>query len=399
MSEGNLNVLCDSRFNYKTDNPFTGPTKNECLDKLKQYIRQNINNFKDVDWITDTRSYNIPINTAFDKTVEKKLEDNEELCYYTCNFLNKISNRLSKPFIPKLSNYISNHLTKPEIETNEELETKPNIVNNINGGNIQEEIVEPEIENETQRNFDQDMLQFVQTSEPVYKSNLDLYTYDVRPGKTLTYQEVCDLTLNIARSQLQNIIRKDESVLFAESREKNRLISELNKYLKNSEIANKLNLQPDNLSIPQLQQSLDQAKDLYETIKVTHVIEKGLDLFNLGYTYIFPNGIKIPKKNKAIKLNGVAGSFKQLLFDRTSPLNIAFKNILEKHHIEVSDEFVVGLSSLEAILKKIEIVDIEPPKKSETKIESVHNTVNESGESEYNEYTDESDEESEGYED
>ena len=51
MTEGNLNVLCDSRFNYKTDNPFTGPTKNECLDKLKQYIRQNINNFKDVDWI------------------------------------------------------------------------------------------------------------------------------------------------------------------------------------------------------------------------------------------------------------------------------------------------------------------------------------------------------------
>lgn len=392
MTEGNLNVLCDSRFNYKTDNPFTGPTKAECLEKLKQYIRSNINNFKDVDWIVDTRCYNIPISSAFDKPIEKKLEDNEELCYYTCNFLNKVSNKISKPFIPKLSNYVSNHLTKPEVKV-EEVSPK------IEGGFKKEEITETkediDEQDSNQNEVDeQEFLPFIQTTDPVYKSNSDLYSYDVRPGKMLSYQEVCDLTLNIARSQLQNIIRKDESVLFAESREKNRLISELNKYLKNSEIASKLNLQPDNLSIPQLQQSLDQAKDLYETIKVTHVIEKGLDLFNLGYAYAFPNGIKIPKKNKAIKLNGVAGSFKQLLFDRTSPLNIAFKNILEKHHIEISDEFVVGLSSIEAILKKIEIVDIEPPKKSETKIESVNESAEES-----EGYEEESTEESSGYED
>lgn len=392
MTEGNLNVLCDSRFNYKTDNPFTGPTKTECLDKLKQYIRSNINNFKDVDWIVDTRCYNIPISSAFDKPIEKKLEDNEELCYYTCNFLNKVSNKISKPFIPKLSNYVSNHLTKPEVRIEE-------VAPKIEGGSKKEEIAETkdnidEQDNNQKEVDEQEFLPFIQTTEPVYKSNTDLYSYDVRPGKMLSYQEVCDLTLNIARSQLQNIIRKDESVLFAESREKNRLISELNKYLKNSEIASKLNLQPDNLSIPQLQQSLDQAKDLYETIKVTHVIEKGLDLFNLGYAYAFPNGIKIPKKNKAIKLNGVAGSFKQLLFDRTSPLNIAFKNILEKHHIEISDEFVVGLSSIEAILKKIEIVNIEPPKKSETKIESVNESVEES-----EGYEEESEEESSGYED
>lgn len=393
MTEGNLNVLCDSRFNYKTDNPFTGPTKAECLEKLKQYIRSNINNFKDVDWIVDTRCYNIPISSAFDKPIEKKLEDNVELCYYTCNFLNKVSNKISKPFIPKLSNYVSNHLTKPEVKVEE-------VAPKIEGGYKKEEIIETKEDIDEQNNNqnevdEQELLPFIQTTEPVYKSNADLYSYDVRPGKMLSYQEVCDLTLNIARSQLQNIIRKDESVLFAESREKNRLISELNKYLKNSEIASKLNLQPDNLSIPQLQQSLDQAKDLYETIKVTHVIEKGLDLFNLGYAYAFPNGIKIPKKNKAIKLNGVAGSFKQLLFDRTSPLNIAFKNILEKHHIEISDEFVVGLSSIEAILKKIEIVDIEPPKKSETKIESVNESVEES--EGYEE--EESEEESSGYED
>lgn len=393
--EGNLNNLCDCRFNYKSDNPFNGPTKDECLTKLKKYILQNINDFRNVDWITDSRSYNIPKTSAFETEIGKKLEDNPNLCYYTCSFLNKLSNKLSKPITPKLLNYVTNHLNKPEdsSESEEQVEVKPII---IEGGDKKNE--EP-VYFENHIYDGPDALQFIPTSEPVYKSNVDLYTYDARPGKMLTYQEVCELTLNIARTQLQNIIRKDDSVLFAESREKNRLISELNKYLKNSEIAAKLNLQPDNLSIPQLQQSLDQAKDLYETIKVTHVIEKGLDLFNLGYTYIFPNGIKIPKKNKAIKLNGVTGSFKQLLFDRTSPLNIAFKNILEKHHIEVSDEFVVGLSSLEAILKKIEIVDVEPEKKSNTKVESISETSEQnSGVESINNSLDDLDDETSDYE-
>ena len=43
----------------------------------------------------------------------------------------------------------------------------------------------------------------------------------------------------------------------------------------------------------------------------------------------------------------------------------------QKHHISISDEFVVGLSSLEAIMKKVEIVDIVPEKKSEAQVETV----------------------------
>ena len=91
MPGDNLNILCDSRFNYKTDNPFVGPNKTEYLNRLKTYILQNINDFKDVDWISDSRSFNIPINSAFDEKIEKKLEDNHQLCYYTSNFLNNIS--------------------------------------------------------------------------------------------------------------------------------------------------------------------------------------------------------------------------------------------------------------------------------------------------------------------
>ena len=294
-----LESLCDSRFNYAYDNPFSGPNKKECLSKLKEYIYNNINDFKNINWITDSRCYNIPLKKAFNEDITKSLSDNELLCYYTSSFLNNINQKLSKPLNNDLMKFIMTKTQKPEI----------NIVNeSISGGNTKKEnIIEPIEEDEETMDDNQFNLNYSFNSEApmVYKSNNDLCSYDIRQNKTLMYQEVCELTLNLARSQLQNIIKKDESVLFAESREKNRLITELNKYLKNSEISTKLNLQPDNLSITQLQQSLEQAKELYDTIKVTHVIEKGLDLFNLGYTYIFPEGIKIPKKNKAIKLNGV----------------------------------------------------------------------------------------------
>ena len=371
-----LESLCDSRFNYAYDNPFSGPNKKECLSKLKEYIYHNINDFKNIDWITDSRCFNIPLKKAFNEDISKSLSDNKLLCYYTSSFLNNINQKLSKPINNELLKFVTSRTQKPEINIVDE---------SISGGNIiKENTIETEDEIKEVLDENQFNLNYSFDSEApmIYKSNNDLCSYDIRQNKTLMYQEVCELTLNLARSQLQNIIKKDESVLFAESREKNRLITELNKYLKNSEISTKLNLQPDNLSITQLQQSLEQAKELYDTIKVTHVIEKGLDLFNLGYTYIFPEGIKIPKKNKAIKLNGVTGTFKQLLFDRTSPLNIAFKNILEKHHISISDEFVVGLSSVEAILKKIEIVDISPIE-NKTIIESI--SESDQSEQEYSE--------------
>ena len=360
-----LDFLCDSRFNYEHDNPFDVTNKKECLEKLKTYMYNNINDFRSVNWIEDSRCYNIPLEKGFGSEIKQSLVDNELLCYYTCNFLNSINQNLSKPLIPKLQSYVSSHTDKPEEEV-EESEKEEQEIQNVVLEKTEEEPESSYFESKTNETF-----MSYQTYQPTQNNGINMFSYDARPGKTLTFDEVCNLTTNLARSQLQNTIKKDESVLFAESREKNRLITELNKYLKNSEIASKLNLQPDNLTIPQLQQSLDQAKDLYDTIKVSHVIEKGLDLFNLGYTYAFPNGIKIPKRNKAIKLNGITGTFKQLLFDRTSPLNIAFKNILEKHHISVTDEFVVGLSSIEAIMKKIEIVDITPKKESKAVVETV----------------------------
>ena len=399
MSNTYLADISDARFSFIRDNPFKGNYRKQQLASLKKYISNHINDFKEVDWITDSRCYNVPFNKpVFNHKILQQLDDNKLLNFHVCTVILNISKKINNSLHPDLIEYCQDSIANGNVEE-ETVETQnvDNPTEIINSDQVNN--VTSNFEERTYNENDSSLFSALTSNEQnIYKDNRDETTYNLTPSKALSYKELCYLCENIARTKLITNIAKDENIIYAENREKQRLKTELKKYMKNNEIFSKLNVKIDELSVSQLNQALDQAKEIYETIKVTDLVSKGINLLELGCNYVFPNGIKIPKKNKAIKLNGVAGSFKQLLFDRTSPLNIAFKNILEKHHIEVSDEFVVGLSSLEAILKKIEIVDIEPPKKSETKIESVHNTVNESGESEYDDESgEESDEESEGY--
>ena len=74
----------------------------------------------------------------------------------------------------------------------------------------------------------------------------------------------------------------------------------------------------------------------YENLKIFNTIKKGINLSEAGYKFAFPNGIKIPGKNKAIKLDGVASGFMELMADRTTTDGIAFKNIIEKHNWYIS---------------------------------------------------------------
>jgi hypothetical protein len=317
--------LTDVRFSYRFDNPFTGYDAKTSMNKLRDIIEQNPEDWRDVDWLTDSRTYNAKAcKEAFGRKVKPLLEDNKVLYEKVIGTLTRINQHIEEPFTDELAEYISGASDAGARDNDNQSEDADN---QSEESPQQIEYAEPRVRQEQYIRMDR-----IPQTSMTFKSNSDLYSYDARPGKTLSYAEVCELTLNIARSQLQDIIQKDDSVVFAENRERNRLITELNKYMKNAEIATKLNLKTTDLSIPQLQQMIEQAKELHETLKVTHIIEKGFDLFDLGYTFIFPEGIKIPKTNKAVKLGNVSKTFKQLLFDRNSPLNIAFKNILEKHN-------------------------------------------------------------------
>ena len=132
--------------------------------------------------------------------------------------------------------------------------------------------------NQTGQNEDiqigNDELQFtpvnIENLDMTASDTIDITTYSVMPGKTMTYEQLCQLCENKARTLFTTTLVKDKNVLFAETREMSRLTSELRKYMGNSEISSKLNVNIEDLSLNELQQTLDQAKDIYETIKETH---------------------------------------------------------------------------------------------------------------------------------
>ena len=69
-----------------------------------------------------------------------------------------------------------------------------------------------------------------------YTSNEDMAPYNLMSGKLLAYSDVFKITTNIARTQLNVVLTKDENMLLMEDREKNKLRQELNKYMKNINI-------------------------------------------------------------------------------------------------------------------------------------------------------------------
>lgn len=355
--------LTDCRFNYNYDNPFEGSAKTRNLESLKEYMLKNINDFKAVNWIEDSRCFNIP----FGSNIKATLIENPKICKNVCLLILKINSRLTTKLNQGLIDYCTEtKKTLGDVEDDTEDE-----VEDVNGDDNENENETNELTNELQHScLQSDELQFTPISidnlDMTASDTIDITTYSVMPGKTMTYEQLCQLCENKARTLFTTTLVKDKNVLFAETREMSRLTSELRKYMGNSEISSKLNVNIEDLSLNELQQTLDQAKDIYETIKVTDMIKKGIDLVELACTYVFPNGIKIPRKNKVIKLNGVGESFNTLLFDRNSPLKIAFSNVVDKYNIHVSDGFLCTLSILQTLATKIQVEDIPDPKKKIT---------------------------------
>ena len=96
------------------------------------------------------------------------------------------------------------------------------------------------------------------------------------------------------------------------------------------------------------------------------------------------------KKNKVIKLNGIGQSINTLLFDRNSPLNIAYNNIIEKYNFKVSDGLLCTLSIVQVLASKLTIEDIN---ENETDNKDKKESVEEKSETEEENDSDEDEDE------
>ena len=391
MSNTYLADISDARFSFIRDNPFKGNYRKQQLASLKKYISNHINDFKEVDWITDSRCYNVPFNKpVFNHKILQQLDDNKLLNFHVCTVILNISKKINNSLHPDLIEYCQDSIANGNVEE-ETVETQnvDNPTEIINSDQVNN--VTSNFEERTYNENDSSLFSALTSNEQnIYKDNRDETTYNLTPSKALSYKELCYLCENIARTKLITNIAKDENIIYAENREKQRLKTELKKYMKNNEIFSKLNVKIDELSVSQLNQALDQAKEIYETIKVTDLVSKGINLLELGCNYVFPNGIKIPKKNKVIKLNGIGQSINTLLFDRNSPLNIAYNNIIEKYNFKVSDGLLCTLSIVQVLASKLTIEDIN---ENETDNKDKKESVEEKSETEEENDSDEDEDE------
>lgn len=377
-----IDQIVDIRFNIKHDNPFRLPrdlTRTQDLtNNFYNLITQNPNNFKSVNWVEDARIKRInkfDDKRVFGLPVDTKLSNNKKLSFLVADYLHKVDGVLEKGLIPELKGWVEKNntsfsggsfSTQPTNQTNQ-----TNQINQNDKPNEQSESISPQNEPINLMNNLVSIPEFETdtNAELIYKTTDDITTYDLTPGKQITYEDLCKLTCSIARSQLTDIVKKDENILFIEEREKDILRKNLEKYLGNADIATTFpNIDVNSLTLKQLQYYSIHIEDYYETLKLMNFMKKGLDLADLGYTKIFPDGIPMPGGKYKVRLDGTVESVKKVLFDRESPVKIAFKNIQEKYNLHISDEFLVCLNIGAAICSKVHIDKVEPKEDKEPEI-------------------------------
>lgn len=375
MSKEEIDQIVDIRFNIKHDNPFRiskDLTRTQVLtSNFYDQITKNPDKFKSVNWIEDSRINRInryDNGKTFGQPVETKLSNNRKLCTLTANCLDKIGSKLEKGLITDLKTWVDKYknqvitLSQPSI-SNTLPDIQPSQIDRPTQTSPPIQITQPVME------FT--MPEFNESDDLVYKNTEDITTYDLTQGKQISFEDLCRLTCSIARSQLTDFVKKDENILFMEEREKDRIRKNIEKYLENATIATMYpNLDVNSLSLKQLQYYSTHIEDYYETLKLMDFMKSGLNVVDLGYTKLFPNGIPMPGGRYKLKLDGAAQSVKKVLFDRESPVKIAFKNIQEKYNLHISDELLVCVNIGTAIWSKLDFEKVETDEVEESESSS-----------------------------
>ena len=377
----------DIRFSFNHVKPFAN--NRELFSKLETSIYNNVDDFKDTDWIHDCRSNNISNlrgHKIENAPLKKKLDDIKPLANYTKDILKEINKEVKMD--DDLIKYIKTE--NVSMDGGDEVENESNNTNNTNNTEYDENVnnLVESSDDESDDNSNNDVNDYYSSysstsgkrtiddfnTEMKYVDTDDITTYTTTPGRLLSYQTVCNLTKAIARSRLTMNMKKDDSIKYAEEQERLKLKQELEKYMKMSQIKTDLssnfNVDIDEMSLKQLQYYSNEAKNMFEKLKTTQVIIDGIDVVDKVQTTVFKDGIRIPGTKKAVKFNNIGGALKCAVFDKKSPLYVSYENLIEKYNLRVSDELLAVLTLMNTIFKNAEIVDIKDKKKKKENSDS-----------------------------
>lgn len=357
------NAIYDSRFIFHYDNPFENDPNKDLLTKLKKYLEQNQSKFTEFDWCDDSRYLVLQpnITTLYGSDITNGVKDNK-LTEYVKSFISNI-NGIS-PTLKEWCNKPTN-ITKPDPSSS--LISRPTIDNKDDKN---DDI------NSSKNNFEYEP-NIIPSIPPKFSQSLNAgLHYDISGDRALTYDAVCKLCMNIARTKLaEESNHKDETIEALEREKRKKLTNEIIRYKNNKLIDPLVDNDLSEMSLEQLETCLEQCIQYQENFKTLEIFKRSFSAGGIIYDAIFPEGIPLGK-NRKLCFKGIGKEVLSTLFNSTTTTGIAFQNILRKNNIRVSDEMLTLVAFAEICISKIEIKKTDPNAVPTVKQPSKLNNIN-----------------------
>ena len=373
----------------ENDNPF--PTGNEQYkNNLKKYINEFPKEFIYVDdWMETIHSFAVYDNLENDlenfnnKHINRKmkLSDIPELSNLVKNFF--IQHESLIQFSNKFKNWVfnkSHELNNEKLIISDSINNSPNNLNNNLNDNLNENL------NDNVDNLNENLNDNVDNLNDNYNDNYnyndsggenvfnqqndilisfggnistinELSTYSFSSNVTLSYEELNQMCINQARKTLISSKTRDVENQKAETEQRDKLCHIIQQYFDLAEIQSEYATSKlDTMSIDELEQLQKQCEMKFDMLKTKEMIKHGLDLFEIGYDAVLPNGIPLGRNRRIVLDKGLTNSISKALFDPRTVPGLAFRRILNKHHIHLTDEVTVGLEIAKLLIKSTHIV-------------------------------------------
>lgn len=342
------NSLYDIRFAFKFDNPFPNDPNKEYLKELKKYLSANQDKFTEVNYLNDSRYLIICPETK--QLFGEDVRNSKNGFAMPDTTTNPLSSYV-KEFILGVNGISEEMRAWASKKTSVKQKTIQNVQENTSNDN-------EEIQNTTEeKNYD-DFIPLM-PNKFSYPSTSSITNYDISNDKSISYEDLRKLTINIARSKLIPEIVRDETVVALEQEKKKNLIQQITRYRNVRVIGMMDDSDLNEMSLSQLETCLEQCVKYFENFKTLDLFKRGFSCGGVLYDMMFPDGIPI-SKTKRLCFKGVGKEILSTLFDPHTPVGLAFSNILQKHNIHVSDELLNLVAFAGICVSKVKVEDVKP---------------------------------------
>ena len=352
--------LYDIRFAFLYDNPFPNDPSKEYLKELRKYLASNQDKFTEVNYLDDSRYLTICPQTKqlFGEPVGDSNISSNPISSYVKEFIlstNGISNDLRAWASEKTSSQL------PPVEGGGGSGVGSSVDGMVGGNDVAFNSSTTSSPSSLSPLDEQKYTDFIplMPNKFSYPSTSSITNYDISNDKSISFEDLRKLTINIARSKLVPEIVRDETVIALEQEKKKNLIQQITRYRNVRAIAAMDDSDLNEMSLSQLETCLEQCIKYHENFKTLELFKRGFGCGGVIYDMVFPDGIPI-SRTKRLCFKGVGKEILSTLFDPHTSVGLAFSNILQKHNVHVSDELLTLVAFVGICVSKVKVEEVKP---------------------------------------